>query len=382
MPQPVLSRRSVNRATLARQLLLERSGLDTLAAVEHLLGLQAQTPHSWYVGLWSRLVDFDPLVVGRALESHRLVRIAVMRSTIHLVSARDAVMMRPVVQAVTDRARHAFGSRWQGLDLDTVAEASRELLERRPLSFAELGSELHKTWPDHDVQALGQVARMKLALVQTPPRGVWGKSGLARHTTIESWLPELADAERIPRGTEAVDEMVLRYFGAFGPASVHDLQAWCGLTRLREVVERLRARLSAFRDEDGAELFDLPDAARPHADTPAPVRFLYDYDNVLLSYANRSRMTGYDTAVLGSAKNGILPNLVLVDGTVSAAWALSRTEDSATIDVRLLGPVSAAHRQQLSEEGVALARFLAPDSSAVDVRMVDSTPSVLRAGAE
>lgn len=369
MTAPLASPRQLNRATLARQLLLERSSLDPITAVEHLVGLQAQTPQSWYTGLWSRLADFDPAAFGALIESREVVRIALMRSTIHLVSARDAVFLRPVVQAVTDRARLAYGARWQGLDLDAVAAAARVLLEQGPLTFAQLGTRLQERWPDRDVQALGQAARMKLALVQTPPRGVWGKSGLAKHTTVESWLGAGADAAPAPGGMAPVEAMALRYFGAFGPASVRDLQAWCGLTRLGEVVERLRPQLVVFRDEDGAELFDLPEAPRPGADVPAPVRFLYDYDNLLLSHANRSRMAGYDTSVLGAARNGILPNFVLIDGTVRAAWTLSRDRDTAALDIRPLGAVTAAQREELATEAEAFVSYAAAGASAIDVRI-------------
>ncbi len=362
MTAPLLSPRQLGRATLARQLLLERSTLGPVAALEHLVGLQSQTPQSWYTGLWSRLADFDPVAFGTLLETREVVRIALMRSTIHLVSARDALFLRPLVQAATDRARLAYGARWQGLDLDALAAAARVLLEQRSLSFAELGTELQRSWPDHDVQALGQAARMKLALVQTPPRGVWGRSGLARHTTVENWLGRQLDEQ------PSIDTLVLRYFGAFGPASVQDLQAWCGLTRLGEVVEGLRPRLAAFRDEDGAELFDLPEAPRPHEETPAAVRFLYDYDNLLLSHANRSRMAGYDTGPLGTAKNGILPNLVLIDGTVQAAWTLTRSKDSATLDIRLLGAISVAQREDLATEARAFVAFAAGRASSIEIR--------------
>jgi hypothetical protein len=371
MTAPLASPRQLNRATLARQLLLERSGLDPIAAIEQVVGLQAQTPQSWYTGLWSRLADFDPVAFGALLESRDAVRIALMRSTIHLVSARDALFLRPIVQAATDLAHLAYGARWEGLDLDAVAATARVLLEQSPLTFAQLGAKLQESWPDHDVQALGQAARMKLALVQTPPRGVWGKSGLAKHTTVESWLGGTVDVASTPPGVASVDAMALRYFGAFGPASVRDLQAWCGLTRLGEVVERLRSRLVVFRDEDGAELFDLPEAPRPDADVPAPVRFLYDYDNLLLSHANRSRMAGYDTSVLGATRNGILPNFVLVDGTVRAAWTLVHDKSAATLGIRLLGPVSAAQREELAAEAAAFVSYAAEGASTVDIRGVD-----------
>ncbi len=153
---PLASQRQLNRATLARQLLLERSSVHPIAAIEQVVGLQAQTPQSWYTGLWSRLADFDPVAFGALLESREVVRIALMRSTIHLVSARDAVFLRPIVQSATDRARLAYRARWEGLDLDVVAAAARVLLEQSPLTFAQLGTRLQESWPDHDVQALGR----------------------------------------------------------------------------------------------------------------------------------------------------------------------------------------------------------------------------------
>jgi hypothetical protein len=368
MTAPRVSLRRLNRATLARQLLLERSSLDPIAALERVLGLQAQTPQTWYTGLWSRLADFDPAAFGALLESREAVRIALMRSTIHLVSARDALFLRPLMQSMTERsARSAFGKRWDGLELDDVAAVARTLLEESPLTFAELGAALRERWPDHDAAALAQLARTRLPLVQTPPRGVWGRSGSSRHTTAEAWLGRPLDA------APSIETMALRYFGAFGPASVRDLQAWCGLTRLGEVVDALRPRLVTFRDPDGAELFDLPEAPRPDEDVPAPVRFLYDYDNLLLSHANRSRLSGYDTAVLGTAGNGILPSLVLVDGTVRAAWTMTRGGGSAALDIRLLGPVSAAQREELATEAAAFLSYAT--AGAGDVR-ISGAPGV------
>lgn len=366
MTAPLVSLRELNRATLARQLLLERSSLGPIAAIEQLVGLQAQTPQSWYTGLWSRLTGFDPVAFGGLLESREVVRIAVMRSTIHLVSSRDALFLRPLVQSMTERsARSAYGKRWQGLDLDAVAAAARALLGESPLTFAELGAALQERWPDHETEALAQLGRTRLALVQIPPRGVWGKSGAARHTTIERWLG------REPDETPSIQTMVLRYLGAFGPASVRDVQAWCGLTRLGEVVESLRPGLLVFRDEDGTELFDLPEAPRPGEGVPAPVRFLYEYDNLLLSHANRSRMAGYDTSALRGAKNGILPNFVLVDGTVRAAWTLSRDKETAILGIRLLGPVSTRQREELETEAAAFVGYAAASASTIDVRLSD-----------
>lgn len=366
MTAPLLSARQLNRATLARQLLLERSRLDPVTAIEHLVGLQSQTPQTWYTGLWSRLAEFDPAAFGARLQNRDVVRIAVMRSTIHLVSSRDALFLRPLVQSMTERgARTAYGKHWQGLDLDAVAEAARSLLDEAPLTFAELGAVLGQHWPDRDAAALAQLARTRLALVQIPPRGVWGRSGSARHATVESWLGRALDE------SPSIETMVVRYLGAFGPATVRDVQAWCGLTRLNEVIERLRPGLVVFRDEEGAELFDLPEAPRPDGDATTPVRFLYDYDNLLRSHENRSRMTGYDTSVLGTTKNGIPPNFVLIDGTVRAAWILSREKDNATLGIRLLGSVSAPQRDELAMEAADFVAFAAAGAAAVDIRIAE-----------
>jgi hypothetical protein len=375
MTAPVLSLRAINRATLARQLLLQRSTLAPIAAVEHLVGLQSQTPQTWYVGLWSRLADFDPAEFGALLEARKVVRLSLMRSTIHLVSARDAIVLRPLVQPVGERgALSAYGKYWTGLDLDAVAAAARSLLdtamlENAPLTFAELGALLNERWPERDGPALAQLARTRLALVQTPPRGVWGKSGQSRHATIESWLGKDLDA------SASIDTIVLRYFGAFGPASVRDAQAWSGLTRLAEVVERLRPQLRVFRDGVGRELFDLPKSPRPAEDQPAPVRFLYDFDNILLSHAERSRVLTDDARILGEVRslavgNGVLPSFVLIDGFVGATWSITRERQAALLAIRLFTPIGGAWRDELEREAAAILAFLAPDAASPEIRIL------------
>jgi Winged helix DNA-binding domain len=379
-----LSLRAINRATLARQLLLERSALAPIAAVEHLVGLQSQTPQTWYTGLWSRLVDFDPSAFGELLETRQVVRLSMMRSTIHLVSARDAIALRPLVQSVGERgALSAYGKYWAGLDLDAVAAAARSLLEKAPLeraplenrglTFAELGALLKLEWPERDGPALAQAARTLLALVQTPPRGVWGKSGQSRHTTIESWLGRDLDGAG-SGGATSVDTMVLRYLGAFGPASVRDIQAWSGLTRLAEVVDRLRPQLRLFLDGNGRELFDLPGSPRPAEDHPAPIRFLYDFDNILLSHADRSRVLSEDAGVLGAVKdlavkNGVLPSFLLIDGFVGATWSLARERRTASLTIRLFAPIDGTRRHELEREAAALLVFWAPDAETTEVRI-------------
>jgi hypothetical protein len=357
MGQVVLDRRSLNRATLARQSLLERSNETPIALVERMLGLQAQTPHTWYTALWSRLENFDAAAFGRLLESKDVVRIATMRGTIHLLSAGDARTLRPLMQPAIERAASsAYRKRWNGLDLAEVAAAARAILERQPVTFAELGAQLVTRWPEHDPAALAQVARNFLALVQVPPRGVWGASGAPKHTTIDLWLS--GPTAQLP----PIDDVVLRYIAGFGPASVADVQAWSGLTRLGEVLERLRPQFQSFRSESGRELFDLPDAPRPHGDTPAPVRFLPDFDNLLLGFADRTRTGDQKLFATAATKNGALPGWILVDGFALATWNLVRGKDAATLNIGSLERLSAPDRSAITAEGRRLLEFLAPES--------------------
>ena len=356
-----LSRRALNRATLARQFLLERTAMPALGMIEHLVGLQAQTPQTWYVGLWNRLKGFRAQEVSDLLESRAAVRIALMRSTIHLVSADDCLWLRPLVQPVIERSTNgAFGRNLTGLDRDELAAAGRALVDERPLTFGELGAGLRELWPERDAASMSQAVRARVPLVQVPPRGLWGRSGPVAHTSAEAWLGRPVAAEPSPA------TMILRYLAAFGPATVRDVQAWSGLTRLAEVVDHLRPELVTFRDGEGRELFDLPDAPRPDPGTPAPARLLYDYDNLLLSHADRSRFVTDDYRARGEefVTSNVMPSIVLVDGFTSGTWKVLRQRGTAKLAIqpftgRLPAPVEAA----LTTEGAGLLHFLAPDDS-------------------
>jgi hypothetical protein len=224
----VLSRRALNRATLARQLLLRRADLSVSDAVAHLAGMQAQTPHTWYVGLWSRLARFRPEAVADLLTNRQLVRLALLRSTIHLVTAADCLAWRPIIQPVLERGMNSnFGKHLVGLDRDAFVAAGRALVDERPLTFAALGTRLAEQWPGRDQAALAQALRAWVPLVQVPPRGIWGRSGPIAHTSAEAWLG--AEVSSAP----APQHMIQRYLAAFGPATVKDIQTWSGLTRLR-----------------------------------------------------------------------------------------------------------------------------------------------------
>ncbi|HEU5426592.1 MAG TPA: winged helix DNA-binding domain-containing protein [Actinocrinis sp.] len=360
MAGTVLSLREVGRATLARQHLLERTASPALAEIAHLGGMQAQAPLAPYVGLWSRLRDFAIDDLSALYRQRQVVRLALIRSTIHLVTAEDALAWRALVDPVIERSTHAaFGRHYQGLDRAALAEAARELTEQQPRTFAELGRLLAERFPGRDAAALAQAARSQLPLVQVPPRGIWGEGGRIAHTTTRAWLG------RDPLDEPDLEAMVRRYLAAFGPASVMDAQAWSGLTRLRAVFDRLRPSLHVTSDENGTPLFDLPAAPRPDPDVPAPARFLPEYDNLLFSHADRTRVNPHGYRVPLFPGNGAALGYFLLDGIYSGLWRIARTtakgaEASVRLTVQHFAPLSAEHREQLTGEGLRLLAFLAP----------------------
>jgi Winged helix DNA-binding domain len=311
-----LSRRELNRALLARQGLLERTAGTALETIERLVGLQAQEPPNPYVALWARLEGFRPEELSELIESRGAIRAQLMRATIHLVSARDALALHPIALPVLARAfRGSWTRRAAGVDVAEVVAAGRELLSDGPLTRAELAAALAPRWPDADAGALAQAVTYHTALVQVPPRGLWKRSGAARWERTEAWLGAELD------GAASVDAIVLRYLAAFGPASTADVRTWSGFTGLRAVLERLRPQLVTFSDAGGRELFDVPGAPLPDPATPAPVRFLPEYDNVLLAHADRSRM------LLGLGPGQPWPSgrwigTLLVDGFYRAYWKI------------------------------------------------------------
>lgn len=369
MAGQTLSRRALNRAFLARQLLLERQRLPVAEALEHLIGMQAQSPQAPYVGLWSRLKGFDPKELSRLLEERRAVRIVLQRSTIHLVTARDCLEIRPVVQVVSERGlRGNYGRALDGVELEAVAEAGRELLAREALTASELEPLLAERWPNRDPHALAMVLRALVPLVQIPPRGLWGRSARPVLTPAEEWLCSSLVAR------PSVERLVLRYLAAFGPASAKDAQTWSGLTRLGEVVERLQPQLRAFRDENGAELVDVPDGPLPDPDTPAPPRFLPAYDNALLSHADRTRIAGRQDVGRVFTKGGLL-----VDGFLAGRWDVKRARKSAALIIELFRLLPKADRTAVAEEGERLLGFVAPEAESRAVAFAGS-PTESRLG--
>jgi hypothetical protein len=365
-----LGLRALNRATLERQMLLRRQTLPALEAIEHLVGMQAQAPNPPYVGLWTRLENFHPDELARLILERRAVRVALMRNTVHLVSARDCLALRPLVQPVIDRglyANRAHREGLEGVDIEALAAAGRALIEERPRTAKELGVLLRERWPGRDPASLARAVRHLVPLVQVPPRGVWGKSRPAAHTTAEAWLGRSLDSD------PSLEEMVVRYLGAFGPATVKDVQMWSGLTRLGGMVDRFRSRLLSFRDEHGGEMFDLPDAPRPDPDVPAPPRFLPEFDNLILSHADRSRVIADEHRKALASRNGMVPATFLVDGFVRGTWKTERSRGKATLLIEPFEALSGNDRDALAEEGERLLRFMAEPGVAepYDIRIAE-----------
>ena len=355
----VLVPRALNRALLERQMLLRRSELSTFDAIEHLVGMQAQSPLAPYVGLWTRLEGFQPDELVRLMNEREVVRIALMRNTVHLVTAEDCLRLRPLVQVILDRdlrVNTTFAPRLRNMDIDGLTAAGRALVEERPRTNAELGALLQELWPNRDAASLAFAIRSQVPLVQVPPRGIWGKGGQVRCTSAEAWLGRPLDRD------PSLENMIMRYLGAFGPATVTDVQQWCGLTRLREAVERLRPRLARFRDEAGNELFDLPDAPRPHPDTAAPVRFLPEYDNLFVSHADRTRVISESDLKRLRATERLVRGSVLVDGFFRGLWQIRRRRGVATLHIESYGPLSNRDRDTVVEEGGNLLTFAASEA--------------------
>jgi Winged helix DNA-binding domain len=354
----ILSRRQLNRALLERQILLQRQSLPVAETIERLVGMQAQVPSSPYVGLWSRLEGFRPEELSRLIQNREAVRGTMMRCTLHLFTARDYLKMRPVLQPVVERGFNAspFARQIAGIDRRALLSAGRAILEERPRPGAEVAKLLGEQWPGVDADSLRYAVHYLEPLVQIPPRGLWGASSRPVLATAEAWLGRPLAGERVP------DEMIRRYLAAFGPATVGDVQAWSGLSGLRAAVERMRPGLRAFRDERGRELLDVPDGPLPDPDTPAPPRFLPEFDNSLLAHVDRTRIVADEHRIVS------LNGSVLVGGFVRGTWKITREAGDATLVVEVFGPLSGEEAATGTEEGGRLLAFAAADAQRHDVR--------------
>lgn len=346
-----LSGRALNRALLERQLLLRRRRVPPLQVVERLVGLHAQVPRDAYIALWSRIDGFRPEALSDAIEGRRAVRLTLFRGTLHLVTAEDALTLRALVQPIierTFRSSSPYRMARDTVDVDELLRFLRERMVERPSSRAELVVAIRERWPALDAEALGY-AMYLLDTCQVTPRGLWRRSGRAAFTTLGHWLGREPSTEGDPAA------LVLRYLSAFGPASPADAQAWSGLSGMRELFERLRPRLRTFLGEDGRELFDVPRRPLPDPDTPAPVRFMPEYDNASIGFKDRSRIVPEGVSLWTNAGWGT----VLVDGMVTARWRLTPARDAAVLRIEPFRRLARSERTEIAEEGIRLSGLLA-----------------------
>lgn len=359
----VLDRRGLNRATLDRQLLLRRSDLSTVDAIERLVGLQAQNVNAPYLGLWTRLANFTLDDLADRQRDRRIVRGSTLRGTQHLVRATDYPWLRALIAPTLARTRQAaWGRVTAGLDLAELAKTGRDLLADGPLTRPALRDQLARRWPEYEPEALAWSVQALVPVLHPPPNGLWRRGGATPFVLADDWLGAPVAVEPDP------ETLVRRYLAGYGPASVADLQAWSGVTGLAEVVEGLD--LVVLSDEDGRALYDLPGMAYPGPDTPAPVRLLPEFDNLMVAYTDRTRVLSddYRKRVCVGA---MVAATVLVDGTVRGTWKLrwdkARGRESATLTVDLFERLSRADHDEVAREAERLLAFAAAGSDTTTV---------------
>jgi hypothetical protein len=376
---PMLTLRELNRATLARQMLLARERATPGKVIERLLGMQAQLPRPPFVGLWTRLARFEREDLLAVVHRREVVRATLMRATIHLMTAGDYARLRPALQpALTNGLRSALGARFQKLDIPALVREGRAFFGKEPRTFNQLRALLAERYPDQDesaISAMSYAVRTHLPLVQVPTDARWGWPGNADFTLADTWLgakpAKTAKTAKTAKpgiyADEATRELVLRYLAAFGPATMRDAQAWSGHPGLAPVFEALRPELAVFRDEKKRELFDLPGAPRPSADAEAPVRFLPEFDNLLLGHADRSRVFGEVTkaTIFLSAARAVAP--FLVDGMIAGSWRVERTKSTATLTLEPFAKLTKGARGPLIDEAERLVRFVESDATSFEV---------------
>lgn len=343
-------------------MLLAREKTTPLKAVERLAGMQAQEPKPPFIGLWTRLEGFRREQLVKALSERKLVRGTGLRGTLHLVSARDYVAFRSVLEPMLERSVTSLGDRAEGLEMDEILPLARKLLKGRPQPFKELCATLQKERSHLDDRALRRAVRMELPLILVPSEDSWGFPRVADFDLAETWIGKSL------KGKPAPDRLALRYLAAFGPATAADFQTWSGLQGGQALFDGLRAKLMSFEDERGRELFDLADAPRPGARASAPPRFLPEFDNLLLAHKDRSRVIADEHRSAVFTKNLRVRATFLVDGLAAGTWVVERKKRAAALQLTPFDKLSKAAVKELTTEGDKLLRFLEEDADEYEVK--------------
>lgn len=366
MPDRILTLHELNRATLARQMLLERQSLSVPAAIEKLVGLQAQLAVSPYIGLWTRLQNFQRENLADLIDNHEVIKATLMRSTLHLFTADDYLHFRTTLQRVMTEASESISRRrGQDFDVEQVVGKARAFIEEQPRSFAEISAMLTEFLPDVDVGSMRYSVRTHLPLIQVPNDSLWSYPGNPKFTLAETWLKQ-----PIP-GDDHFRKLVFRYLAAFGPATVADIQTWSGLSKLKDAVEKLKPELVIYRDERKRELLDLPDMPLPAGDTPAPECFLPEYDNLLLSHKDRTRVIADEYRSKVYLPGLRVRSTILVDGFVRGGWKISKSKGVATLLIEPFAALTKPNQKALEAEGEKLVRFVEPDAKTYEIQFAD-----------
>ena len=359
-----ISTRALNRAFLARQMLLERHTLSALDAVERLVGLQAQVARPPFIGLWTRLRGFDKSELATALHGRRAVRVTAMRGTLHVMTTADYIAMRGAMQPMLTRGMQAtLRGRGALLEMEALEVEARKFFSKSAATFDALRDHLKKRFPGADERAMAYAIRTHVPLVQVPTAAPWAFPAAADFALADEWL-----SKQVSTSAASPEALVLRYLAAFGPATPADAQAWSGLPALREVFDSLRPSLVTFRDERKRELFDLPHAARPDEAVEVPVRFIPDFDNLVLSHEDRSRIMADAHRGRVTLKNLQVRATFLVDGMVAGTWKSERKRTAAVLVIEPFGNIPKRAKTALEEEGDALLAFLEQDAKEREVR--------------
>jgi len=354
-----LNARAVNRATLARQMLLGREKVSAVEAVGRLVGMQGQEAKHPHVGLWARVEGFADGQLSKAVEDREVVRATLFRGTLHLVTAEDYLRFRATIGPILEAGLKLLGERAEGLDVGKVVTAAKKLLAKEPLTFTEVRDALVEQFPGVNDRALGFCTRMMVPLVMYPTDTRWGWPANARFTPAEEWLGAKIQPTAVP------EELVLRYLAAFGPATPADFQTWSGLPKAKPVFDHLE--LEEFTDENGKTLYDVPEAPRPDPETPAPVRFLPEFDNLLLAHAKRERIIADEHRPAVFTKNLRVKSTYTVDGFVAGLWTTEKKRGVATLTLTPFGRTLKKTAAELEREGSALLRYLEPDAKTYEV---------------
>ncbi|HVE78215.1 MAG TPA: winged helix DNA-binding domain-containing protein [Gemmatimonadaceae bacterium] len=359
-----LTTRQLNRATLARQMLLARERTSPVAAIERLVGLQAQLARPPFVGLWTRLEGFGREDLLAPLRQRQVVRATMMRGTLHLVSAADYLALRGALQPMLARGLSVLGARAASLDVAALEADARAFFGAAPATFDALRTRFKARDPAADERAMAYAVRMYLPLVQVPTDAPWGFPAAAEFAVAEEWL-----GARLPADAAPAEVLVRRYLAAFGPATPGDAQTWSGVHGLRETFAALRPTLVTFRDARKRELFDLPDAPRPPEDTPAPVRFLPEFDNLVLSHDDRGRVVAAEHRARVVLKNLQVRATFLLEGMVAGTWRVERKKNAAVLVLEPFATLTKKALAALQSEGDALLRFAEPEAEVREVRL-------------